>query len=108
MKKKTSSGVKKKTPIKRGKKVEQPKEEPRGKYLLTISLGGNTYISYTDNIEKAILSLKPEKITNKVVVRVEEGKKITERILFVYPARRIFNVPLAAQFFAKNIVQRLK
>lgn len=84
------------------------KIEPKGQYHLTIFLGGVRYETDTNNIAKSILDLKPAKITNKVVIRIDKGKSFVEKVLYVFPARRVFNVPLATEFFAKNIVLLLK
>lgn len=73
------------------------------KYKLTITLGGEVYKIQTDDIKEAILSLKPQKITNTVIIKAERGKKSVEKKVFVFLARRIFNNPLAAQFFAKSL-----
>ena len=82
--------------------------KPEGEYLLTIYMQDKTYSQRTDDIARSIMSLKPEKITNKVRIVLEKGKKRAERMFMVFPARRLFNIPLAAEFFAKNIVLRLK
>jgi hypothetical protein len=107
MKKNQSSGVKKKTSTKPDKKSDKKPEEI-GKYHLTIFLGGEKFETDTNNIAKAILDLHPPKITNKVVIRIQRGKSFVEKVLYVFPARRIFNVPLATDFFAKNIILLLK
>jgi len=81
---------------------------PQGEYLLTVYINGKVYSKRTNDIAKTLLTLPKEKITNKVKIVVEKDNLKAERDLFVYPARRLFNVGLATQFFAKNIVQRLK
>jgi trehalose/maltose hydrolase-like predicted phosphorylase len=87
----------------------KPKQEPKiGKYKLTVAIGGETFETQTNDLKKSILDLKPAKITNKVIVRVEEGKKFIEKILFVFPARRVFNNSVAAEYFVKNILLSLK
>lgn len=89
-------------------KIKQDPVIPQGEYLLTVYLNGVVYSKRTNDIAKSILSLKPPKITNKVRIVLEKDDKKAERMFFVFPARRLFNIPLAAEFFAKNIVQRLK
>ena len=81
---------------------------PMGEYLLTVYMQDKIYSNRTNNIALSLLNLKPKKITNKVRIIIEKDGKKAERMLFVFPARRLFNIPLAAEFFAKNIVQRLK
>lgn len=90
------------------KKTKKESSKVKGKYLLTIYLNDKIYSQRTDDIAKSILSLKPEKITNKVRIIVEEDKKKAERMFFVFPARRLFNIPLATEFFVKNIILALK
>ena len=81
---------------------------PMGEYLVTVYINGKVYSKRTNNIAKTLLTLPKEKITNKVRIIVEKDNKKAERMLFVFPARRLFNVSLATEFFAKNIVQQLK
>lgn len=80
----------------------------KGEYKLTILLNGETYNIQTDDIKEAILALKPPKITNTVVIRAKRGKKVVEKKLFVFLARRIFFNPLATQFFAKSLALLLR
>ena len=81
---------------------------PQGEFLVTVYINGKVYSKRTNNIAKTLLTLPKEKITNKVRIVVEKDGKETEKMLFVCPARRLFAIPLATEFFAKNIVQRLK
>lgn len=89
-------------------KVAKDPVVPQGEYLLTVYMQDRVFSQRTNDIARSILSLKPPKITNKVRIVLEKDGKTAERILFVFPARRLFNVPLSADFFAKNIVLRLK
>lgn len=81
---------------------------PQGEFLVTVYINGKVYSKRTNNIAMTLLSLPKEKITNKVKIVVEKGNLKAERDLFVYPARRLFSMALATEFFAKNIIQRLK
>jgi hypothetical protein len=78
------------------------------KYKVIVYSMGKEFTCDTDDVKQAILDLKPTKITNKIRIIVKQGNKQAEKILFVYPARRLFSIPLAAEFFAKNIVLALK
>ena len=75
----------------------------KGKYHLTIYAMDKKFECDTDDLKQAILDLKPEKITNKIRIICTKGEKRIEKILFVYPARRIFNIPLATEFFSRNL-----
>jgi hypothetical protein len=78
------------------------------KYKVIVYSMGKEFTCDTDDVKQAILDLKPTKITNKIRIVVKQGNKQAERILFVYPARRLFSIPLATEFFAKNIILALK
>jgi len=78
------------------------------KYHLQVFIGSQEYNCDTDDIVEAIASLKPAKITNKVRVIVTSGDKKIEKLLFVMPARRVFNIRMATEFFVKNIKLALK
>ena len=99
----------KKTRSKKSSKVvvKDPVVE-QGEYKVTVYINGKVYSKRTNNIAMTLLSLPKEKITNKIKIVVEKGDKKAEKDLFVYPARRLFNVGLATEFFAKNIILRLK
>ena len=90
------------------KVVKEKEEKPKGQYHMTVLLGGNTFETDTDDLKASILALKPQKIVNKVIVRIKRGDSKIEKVLFVYPARRIFNIPLATEFFVKNMILALK
>lgn len=90
------------------RKVDSSPVIPQGEYLVTVYINNKVYSKRTNNIAKTILSLPKEKITNKVRIVVEKDNLKAERDLFVYPARRLFSIALATEFFAKNIIQRLK
>lgn len=79
----------------------------KGEYSLSVLLGGKTFDIQTDNLKDAILSLKPEKITNKVMVTASRGDKKITKLLFVLPARRVFSNQLSAEFFAKSLMTAL-
>lgn len=80
----------------------------QGEYLVTVYINGKVYSKRTNNIAMTLLSLPKEKITNKVRIIIEKDNKKAEKMLFVFPARRLFSIPLATEFFAKNIVLQLK
>lgn len=89
-------------------KVEAPVEEtpvlePKGEYKLEIDILNEKLVFYTDDLVKTILDVKPAKITNKVILKVTKGDRTWEKVFFVIPARRLFKIPLATQFFVKNI-----
>lgn len=80
----------------------------KGKYKLSVYISGECFETKTNDLKEAILALKPEKITNKVRIIVENGDTKIEKILFVFQARRIFKIPLATEFFVKNLILALK
>lgn len=98
--------------INKVKKLVKPKTIKKPKltdgYKLSVYLGGECFEIETDDLKGAILDLKPEKIVNKVRIIVEKGDSKIEKILMVFQARRIFKVPLATEFFVKNLILALK
>lgn len=89
-------------------KKEARKKVNKGKYTLTIYMNDQKFQTKTDDIYKSLSEFIPTKITNKVIITLEEGKKYAEKIMMVHPARRTFSVPLACEFVAKNLILRLK
>jgi elongation factor P hydroxylase len=84
--------------------------KPKGQYLLTISALGSNFTANADNAQElrdAILSAKPKKITNQIIISLEKNGKKVEKRLFVIQARRLFNFRLNAEFMVKNLTSML-
>ena len=97
-----------KSKLSKVKKIKKPVKVDTGKYTLKIYVNNEVFESKTDDVQKTLRKFKPTKITNKVKITLEEGKKYAERVMMVYSARRTFSQPLATEFVAKNLILRLK
>jgi hypothetical protein len=88
--------------------MPRPKKKADSKlYSVTIEMSGESFTVETDDIQEALLAFKPGKMTTKAVITVEYGEKKTEDYMFPARARRVFNHPMTAFVFARNLTRRL-
>lgn len=59
-------------------------------YKLTMIFNGMTFVKQTDDIAKAILSLKPDVLYTDIYITVKQGKEITERKLNLKQGKNLF------------------
>jgi hypothetical protein len=93
---------------KQGEVENTPGNLKKAKYNVSVLINGKLFKTETSDIVESILELKPEKITNKIIITVSQGDKKFEKMVFVQMAKRIFNNKLAADIFAKNAIKSLK
>jgi uncharacterized protein (UPF0333 family) len=91
-----------------GKVIEDAKKAIENSFEFVVSVCGQKLTVNTDNLAETILTIKPKKVTGKVIIEVtHNGKKVT-RIMHPFQARKLFNNKLMAEFFAKNTMLQLK
>ncbi len=82
--------------------------ESTGDIKLTIEYNDKQFVIATDDVQAAILSLKPEHIKSGVLIVAEHANgKVARFNLFGAKARRTFLNPICALVFAKNVRQSL-
>ena len=77
-------------------------------YTITLSVGGVEYTSSNDDLTKALLGLKVEKVSNRAIFTLtHDGKKATlmKRVRW---ARQILTKEDMAFWFGKNLLTLLK
>lgn len=90
--------------LKQGLKVGDVIQIPKtGAFHMEVTFNDATHETDTDDIAGAMLSLKPQMLKTKVIIRVTFKKKTAEFVLFNIKAKRIFTLPLAAQGFEKSV-----
>ena len=84
------------------------KGETTGDIKLTIQYNDQEFVIATDDVQGAILSLKPDHIKSGVAIVAEHANgKVARFNLFGAKARRTFLNPICALVFAKNVRQAL-
>lgn len=73
-------------------------------YSVMTIINGETKNTNTDNVEKTILSLKPELVLTEMYVTVRKGEAIAERKLTPKQARFFFNDEIFRQVFMNNLL----
>lgn len=105
--KKTIRKVAKKIAPKTVAKVEKKEamaEIKKSKYIIELKLNGVTYVEHTDNIEEALMALKPDQVLIEMYVKVHNDKFSNERRLSLVQARKIFTDPIAREVFINNFL----
>ena len=74
------------------------------KYGVTFLINGETKRKRTDNIEEAILSVKPPLVHTEMFVTVKVGDNRIERKLNLINARKLFNDSLFREIFINNLM----
>lgn len=77
---------------------------PAKSYQLFVNFNGLTFKKRTDNIEKAILDLKPEALHTEVYITVKKGQEIMERRLDLRQGRNLFINDDFRQVFLSNLI----
>ena len=74
------------------------------KYGVTFLINGETKRKRTDNIEEAILAVKPEMLHTEMYITVKVGKNLIERKLPLINARKLFNDSTFREIFINNLM----
>lgn len=93
---------------KRGRPKKVVATDEVKKYNLFVSIGDNIIDVMTDDLAASILEIKPVKIMQRVVFKVNEGERTVEKMLFPLRAKRILFNKVAAQYFVKNLLLSMK
>ncbi len=73
-------------------------------YSLKMAFNGEEFNTKTDDLNKALLSLKPEQLHTEVYVTVQKGKDEAERRLSLKQAKRLFMDDVVRQVFIQNLL----
>lgn len=76
-------------------------------YSLTLIINGETVEKKGKDIEKAILSARPELVVCEMYVTAKKGDHIAERRLPLLQARKLFNDETFRQIFLNNLLIEL-
>ncbi len=82
--------------------------DDREPFKLEITMAGETYNTEAPDLFDALMDFKPEKITSKLVLRVERGEKHFTRFVMPMQARRLFANAFAMKIFIKGLETMLQ
>ena len=71
---------------------------------ITFKFNGETVTKRTENVEEAILAVRPEQLHTEMYVTIKNGKQLIERQLALIPARKVFNDDFHRQVFIQNLL----
>lgn len=98
--KKTLRCVKKTTKQKTPKKrITKPKL-----YTLEMVFNGERFKKNTNNLDEAIVSMKPETLYTEVYVTASKGKELSERRLNLVQGKRLFLIEDFREIFINNLL----
>lgn len=72
-------------------------------YSLIAKFNGETYRKRTNDLNEAILALKPDWLHTEVFMTVKKGKVESERYLNMKQAKRVFNDDMTREIFINNL-----
>jgi hypothetical protein len=76
-------------------------------YSLTLIINGETIKKRNADIEKALMSAKPELVFCEMYVTATKDKRTAERRLPLIQARKLFNDDVFRQIFLNNLLIEL-
>jgi hypothetical protein len=95
--------VKEKTIAKEVVKAKAPTKKEKT-YSLFISLNDKTFDIETDDLREAILSVQPEFLRTKVIIKVTKDSKTLERVLYLAKAKMLFQNKYAMDSLINNLL----
>lgn len=84
--------------------VETPQIEEAKQYKFSVKFNNTVFEGETNNLEEAIVALKPVFLKTRVLFHIEKDGKVCERIVFVSRARFIFSNKLALKLFVQRMI----
>ncbi len=85
-------------------KKTAPKTRRSLPFSLEVKFNGFTKKKRTDNLDIAILSLKPELLLTEMYVTATKGKAVSERKLNLVQGRKLFNDSSFREIFINNLL----
>ena len=74
------------------------------KYKVVIFLNNQVHEIDTDNIEEALLSVKPIFLKTKVVLTIKSDNKVCEKFVYGHQARQVFRNALYRKVFLSKLI----
>ena len=86
-------------------KAKAPKTtKAKGEYLLEVVMNNESFAVETDNLDEAIVSLKPEQLLSEVYIKVTKGEATCERRLSLNEAKRVFLNEVNREVLINNLL----
>jgi len=80
------------------------KKAPKKDYLLEVVMNNETFTVETDNLDEALIALKPEQLLSEVYVKVTKGEAVCERRLSLNDAKRVFLNDVNREVLINNLL----
>lgn len=74
------------------------------KYSLELAFNGEVYKTTTDDLEEALLEMKPDQLLTEIYVTARKRKEVAERRLSLQQGKRIFLDDMTRQVFVQNLL----
>lgn len=90
-------------------KAEKPKKEKETtEFLIRLEVNGKEFVSKGNDLQRAILGLKPDQIKTRAFFTLEHDGK-TAKVMSIIPrTKRIINSEMTAYFFGRRLMSILK
>jgi len=73
-------------------------------YLLEVVMNNETFTVETNDLNEALIAMKPEQLLSEVYVKVTKGEAVCERRLSLVEAKRVFQVEVNREVFVNNLL----
>lgn len=77
---------------------------PKKKYEVVFKFNGESVKTEADDMNDAILTVKPTQLHTEMYVTVKNGEQLVERRVLLIPARKIFQDAFHRQVFINNLL----
>lgn len=74
------------------------------KYSLELAFNGEVYKTTTNDLEEALLEMKPDQLLTEIYVTARKRKEVAERRLSLQQGKRIFLDDMTRQVFVQNLL----
>ena len=73
-------------------------------YSLKMKFNGEEFTTTADNLDEAVLSLKPKQLHTEVFVTASDGRTVSERRWKLIEAKRVFSDADVREIFLNNLL----
>lgn len=86
------------------KKENIIEQTPKKEYLLWLKFNDQEFTIETDDIKEALLSIKPAVLKTRILLKIQKGTQVCDKILSGMQAKQIFRNKLAMTVFLNRLI----
>ena len=86
------------------KAIAKAVKEYKPKYVLEMIFNGETFTVKTDNVDEAIINLKPEQLLTELYIKLTNGEMVVERRMNLVEGRKLFINEVTREVMVNNLL----